>query len=475
MEERGDVEEEPSVGEATVGVGSPSNVYLLSYSFNQDHSCFVCGTTSGFRVFTTSPVCECHRREHAAVQFRNRSVSLVAMLFKTNIFAMVTSSHSDPNGGRSKIQIWDDQKWAFVCELRCRNEVKGVVLRRDVIAMVCEYAIYVYRCDKMSVILHLTTTTNARGLCVLAPASEPWILCCPGQSTGAVRVQVGQEDRATHVFTAHDSALQALAVNANGTLVATASEHGSVVKVWQTSDGQLFYRLRRGARPTTISCLTFRSDDRFLAVASSSPTVHVFQLDPDHGGELDGDRAASASPREEDMPPADASPDRRRSEDLRDGSLESIATRIQAAAAVASRAAAGVAAETVSGVVKGLMPRYLDDRWAVAKFRIPDVDASGQPVVDTRCKQANICGPLVAFDKTEARFFILHYSGVLYECGFDDLAPPGGSAQECSLLNATTWFAVRPDFKVQSPVGRMATVGGGVEDGDEEAEEWQLL
>merc|ERR1719262_1180154 len=104
------------------------------------------------------------------------------MLYKTNIFAMVTmSDDEDPaNSGLNKVQIYDDQKRKFVGELRSRNEVKGVALRRDIIAMVCEYAIYVYTCDKLRVILHLTTNANSRGLCVLAAAeatsSNPWIL-----------------------------------------------------------------------------------------------------------------------------------------------------------------------------------------------------------------------------------------------------------------------------------------------------------
>merc|ERR1719433_656177 len=108
---------------------------------------------------------------------------------------MVTVSHDDPsNVEQNKIQIWNDQTGKFAGELRSRTEVKGVVLRRDIIAMVCEYAIYVYKCDKLRVVLHLTTNANTRGLCVLAADSDPWILCCPGQSIGAVRVQVGQDD-----------------------------------------------------------------------------------------------------------------------------------------------------------------------------------------------------------------------------------------------------------------------------------------
>lgn len=450
----------------------PGNIYLMSYGFNQDHSCFVCGTTSGFRVYTTSPVCEVHRREHSA-QFSQRSVSLIAMLFKTNIFAMVTTGDGDDpsRSGGNKVQIWDDQKSKMVGEIRTRNEVRGVVLRRDVIAVVCEYAIYVYTCDKLRVILYLTTNANTSGLCVLAPASEPWILCCPGQSTGAVRVQVGKNE--THVFTAHQTPLACLAVNASGSLVATASESGTVVKVFQTApDGQLLYRLRRSISSSIISSLAFRSDDKYLAVASSSPTVHIFKLDPETAhadcGEQEHHDSSQASPR--DGSAAGVNP-----------TLTTITSAVQkAVSAVASSAAAG----TVMDGVKGVMPTYFNDLRSFAKFRIPDVDNNGRPAVDARAGKSNIMGPQVAFQRPssdkgneQVKLFVLHYGGVLYECSFpEDPGPNNASGtQDCMFLCATTWFAVRPDFKVQSPVGLTATIPGGAQEGEEEAEEWHLL
>lgn len=450
-------------GEAVAAAGAPGNVYLLSYAFNQNYTCFVCGTTAGFRVYTVSPVCEVHRREHSTA-FTHSSVVLVAMLFKTNIFAMVTISDDDPTkGGLNKVQIWDDLKGKFVGELRSRNEVKSVALRRDIIAMVCEYAIYVYTFDKLRVILHLTTNANSRGLCVLAAAGEPWILCCPGQSTGAVRVQVGQDDRATHVFTAHQTALAALALNETGSLVATASEKGTVVKVFQRSDGQLLYRLRRSARPAVISCLTFRSDDRFLAVASSSSTVHIFKLDPSTALESGKDAASPGLGPAEDPPPPEGVDSR---------SSPTIEHFIQKAV---TKVASVATAETVSDVVKGVMPKYFNDLRSFAHFRIPDIDLSGQATVDARSKQARILGPQLAFHKEDSKLFVLHYSGMLYECKFKPDHDPSLGTQDCGFVCATTFFAVRPDFKVQGPSAQVATVAGGAVEDDEEAEEWQLL
>lgn len=451
-----------------VSTSSSNNIYLNSFAFNQDYSCFVCGTTAGFRVFVAWPIAEVHRREGSS-RFQDRRVILVKMLLKTNIFAMVTVSDDDPaGGGVNKVQIWDERNQKFVGELRSRYEVKGIQLRRDIIVMVTEHFIYVYTCDRLQVILHLTTITNARGLCALAAASDPFILCCPGQSVGAVRVQVGQDDRATHVFQAHQTGLAALTLNASGSLVATASENGTVVKVFQTSDGQLLYRLRRSTRPAAISCLTFRPDDRFLAVSSSSSTVHIFKLDSTAPREHDAESFASpalgaaAAPLDLSVPSLELEP-------RMNPGIGQIAAQIQKAV---TKVASVAGAESVTDVVKGVIPTYFNDLRSFAQFRIPDTDSNGTPSVDTRSKQAKIPGPLLSFHPTEPKLLVLHYSGVLYECSFRPDLDSANGLQECGFVRATTWFAVRPDFKVQGPGATPETVRG---DGDEGGEGWQLL
>jgi len=152
--------------------------------------------------------------------------------------------------------------------------------------------------------------------------------------------------------------------------------------------------------------------------------------------------------------------------------IENIASKIQQAV---TKVASGAAAEAVGDVVKGVMPSYFNDLRSFATFRMPDVDLSGQATVDARSKQSNILGPQLAFHKTEPRLFVLHYSGVLYECNFRPDVDPSVGTQECGFHCATTWFAVRPDFKVQGPGSKVQTVAGGADEDDEEGEEWQLL
>lgn len=400
---------------------APGSVHMLNYAFNQDGTNFVVGTTAGFRVYNTSPVYESCRREFTG-KFENRSVQLAEMLFRTDIFAMATTVDSDPFAHK-KVLLWSEKQNAFRGELKARTEVKGIALRRDIIVMVCEYAIYVYSMSSFTVIQHLTTIANNKGLCVLAAASEPWILCCPGQSIGSVRVQVGTDSRATHVFDAHKSGLAAIAVNTSGKLIATGSESGTVVKVFlRDVEVQLLYRLRRSTWSVNISCLSFSHDDQFCALASSTSTVHIFKLDANMAVSTNGP-------------------------------------------------------ESVTDVVKGVIPTFLSDLRAYAQFRIPDSEKDGQPSIDVRSTRCtNIVGPLLAFHKTEPRLSVLHYNGAIYECEFNVDHDPGHGTQDCTLHSATTFFAVRPDFKVQGsvPNDRVTEPVGFVEEGDD-CDEWQVL
>ncbi|KAL8453469.1 hypothetical protein Emag_001842 [Eimeria magna] len=257
-------------GGGAVSTGSRTSVFLESMAFNQDGSCFIAGTSEGFRVYTSSPLTEFVRRE--GCMWPDRGVQTAAMLFRTNVFATVSKLEN------RKVKLWDDSRRRFIGELRSRQPV------------------YVYLSDQMRPINIIHTGSNERGLCALAAGSllGCWLLACPAVAAGAVRVHGGsspgtnsqeamlQEHASSgitnHVFQAHRAQLAALAFNLQGTVLATASEKGTVVRLFRAADGQLLQQLRRGTQTSLISCISIRADDRFAAIASSSETIHIFLL-----------------------------------------------------------------------------------------------------------------------------------------------------------------------------------------------------
>lgn len=177
-----------------------------------------------------------------------------------------------------------------------------------------------------------------------------------------------------------------------------------------------------------------------VPLRSSSVTVHIFKLDNAMAAEIEEKENAS--------PALEPSPDPKWP-----GPLSALQT-LQSKAAEA---------------VRGLTPQLLADLRSFGQFHLPDMD--GGPSVDTRSKQSNIAGPILAFHKTEPRLYILHYNGFLYECSFDPDFDPKAT-QECSFVSATTWFATRPDFQVSKPITELKTEPG---EGEDKADAWQLL
>ena len=257
---------------------SNPQTYLYQYAFNQDCSCLSVCTTADFRTVTLIPtLSEVSRRRissEATLSTEACPVNVACMLFQTNYMALVLRSNP------YKVLLWDETLSQPPHELWSRFEVINVVLRRDIICVVAEYKIYVYEFGgSFQVLLHLETSSNPRGLCCVSIAdAHSWTLVCPGTAKGQVRVQLGLDDSISTTINAHSCPVAALAVNPDGTMVASASEQGTVVKVFSSTSGQLLYELRRGTTNADISCINFRSDSKFLIVASASLTVHIFRL-----------------------------------------------------------------------------------------------------------------------------------------------------------------------------------------------------
>lgn len=86
-----------------------------------------------------------------------------------------------------------------------------------------------------------------------------------------------------NVIQAHKAPLAQLALNSTGTLLASASETGTVIRVWQVPGAEKVAQFRRGTYPARVCSLNFNLVSSLLAVASDSDTIHIYKL-PSVGG-----------------------------------------------------------------------------------------------------------------------------------------------------------------------------------------------
>eukprot|EP00070_Physeter_catodon_P049084 XP_028355978.1 autophagy-related protein 18-like [Physeter catodon] len=296
-----------------------------------------------------------------------------------------------------------------------------------------------------------------------------------------------------------------MAFNSRGTWISTASETGTVIRIFCARDGQLLHELRRGTHSYAVTCLALRADDLFLAVASSSPTVHIFKLEQhEHAQEKHSSELINASTAEgalhptlvatssSEMRPAGICPiaeSPNRSEPVSSAARAASTAPAVSGSSVASNSSSrapvtavplqqalsvgkeltsvvyDASKEIVNDVIKGVFFKYFSAVRSFAQFHVP-VD---QQAIDVRSPASHILGPLCAFaGKISNHLYLLHPNGVFYEFRF---GPNYGD--ECTLLTATTWFAPRPDFQIQSHL-TLPSLPSELE-GGHEGDEWQIV
>jgi WD repeat-containing protein 45 len=149
--------------------------------------------------------------------------------------------------------------------------------------VVLENRIYVYNFADLRLIDAIDTCNNPRGLCALNPDSNYAVLATPDREQGQVRITIF-EKKVNQVIQAHQNALYALALTAQGHLLATASEKGTLIRIFSTTDRTCLQETRRGSDRAEITCLQFDKTSKWLAVSSDKQTIHLFvvSIDKEH-------------------------------------------------------------------------------------------------------------------------------------------------------------------------------------------------
>ena len=349
--------------------------------FNQDQGCFACGTDSGFRIFNCDPFKQTYRRD-----FANGGIGIVEMLFRCNILALVGGGRN-PRYPPNKVMIWDDHQNRCIGELSFRSEVKAVRMSRERVVVVLEYKIYVYNSADLNLLHSIETVSTPKGLCALCADSRMCVLVCPGLQKGHLRVELFDITRTT-LIPAHESALSCVALNLDGSRLATASERGTLVRVWDTRSGARLAELRRGAESAEIQSLSFNLDSSCLLVSSDHGTVHIFKLD--------GSAAGAAAT------------------DISDDAAAAAAAASAAAAATAAAQTDAAGSNTRSSfsfltklLPTALTPTYIQSQWSFAQFRLP-----GSEKAQTRA--------IAAFGGTDrSTFLVVCADGTFFKCRFD--------------------------------------------------------
>ncbi|XP_034936289.1 WD repeat domain phosphoinositide-interacting protein 2 isoform X2 [Chelonus insularis] len=249
---------------------SQSGAFFVN--FNQDCTSLSVGSKAGYRIFSVNSV------DYLENIYENDTddICIVERLFSSSLIAVVT--YSSPR----KLKVCHFKKGTEICNYSYSNTILAVKLNRARLVVCLEESLYIHNIRDMKVLHTIRDTPpNVAGLCILSINSDNCYLAYPGSNTtGEVQIFDAINLQAKTMIPAHDSPLAALAFSPTGTKVATASEKGTVIRVFQIHDGARLFEFRRGVkRCVSISSLAFSMDSMFLCCSSNTETVHIFKLE----------------------------------------------------------------------------------------------------------------------------------------------------------------------------------------------------
>ena len=243
---------------------------LLFAGFNQDNQCFSVGTSNGFIIYNTEPFKKNFER------LLEGEIAMVIMLYRTNILALV-GSDNNMNHKKSKLIIWDDHQKKALSELKFNQNIMNVKLRKDKIIVVCRDKIYIFNLSTFKNIDQIDTGDNSHGIVGVSFAPEQTVLAYPDKTKGNVRIK-NYEKQGVFAIEAHENNIAYICVSYDGNLMATASEQGTLIRIFSTENGNKLQELRRGKDKAEIKHICFSPDYRFLAASSNKGTIHIWSL-----------------------------------------------------------------------------------------------------------------------------------------------------------------------------------------------------
>jgi len=201
------------------------------------------------------------------------------MLFCTSLVAIVGSGDS-PSRSSRRLQIINTKTKTVICELNFITPILSVKLNKKRIAVILETKIHIYDINNLKILHSIDTVPNPKGLCAFSPCSKNCFLAYPtSQQNGDVYIFDALSMHTVSVVSTHKGTLAAMAISQDGSLLATASEKGTVIRVHSVPSGNKSWTFRRGTYPAAVTSLAFSVDGKWLGAASDTGTVHIFKLE----------------------------------------------------------------------------------------------------------------------------------------------------------------------------------------------------
>ena len=265
------------------------NSKMLCFAFNQDSSCFCIGTEKGFIIYKASPLNDYYIRD------LNGGIGQIAMFNNSNLVGLVGGGKR-PYSALNKLVIWNDATSKPLLEITVDFKIKNIKVKNSLIAIIGKKKIKIFYFNSLEDIMNykdidtINTPDNKNGIFSMNIDPKKHIIAYPTKNVGEIMIKTylrkkNSDDESdtkitskTEAIPAHQSEVTAMSLDPKGEILASVSQKGSLIRLFDTSTGAFLKGLRRGNDSADIYSINFDKSSRYVLITSNKGTVHIFNM-----------------------------------------------------------------------------------------------------------------------------------------------------------------------------------------------------
>ncbi|QIW99904.1 hypothetical protein AMS68_005422 [Peltaster fructicola] len=248
---------------------------VLSIGWSHSRRRFAVGLSEGCRVFRAD---NCLTTHHPRLATDEKAIADggvgVASVFDDRYLAFAKGGRT-PQGSPHIFVFWDATLGKQISVFDLHEPIVSIKLGSAFAAIVLKERTILLQYQQL---IPLDGTISERQPTGGNEISKT-IVVVPAQSTGQIQI-IPFPSGSKRVFRAHNTALRALALSDDSSLIATASIQGTLVRVFDTMTLDQIAEFRRGVDSSIVYSLAISRGNRWVACTSDKGTLHVFDLRP---------------------------------------------------------------------------------------------------------------------------------------------------------------------------------------------------
>ena len=246
---------------------------ISAVSMSRDGSSFGISLEHSFSVYNTDPL-----RRKFMKDFVSYRIAKIAVTGDGTLVAFSASALSKDQS-IEKVFVWSNQFGEAQCQLDFKEKVTSVALTPHFLLVVLEKSIVVYDIERRKTQCEMVTCSNPHGAGDIVTNEGGSLIAVSGLAAGGVSVNDLTGGGRPVVFQAHQHPVSLIRLSPDGSIVATASERGTLIRLFDSVTGSHLCVFRRGTMSSRVLSVCFSPGNSELIAVSESGTVHLFDGD----------------------------------------------------------------------------------------------------------------------------------------------------------------------------------------------------